>query len=114
VPAPSISEQPPEPAKDPELAAVRDGHDLHLKTGNPKAALDAYERYLARYPAGRFVPEARYNSALNLLKLGRRDAARRLLTPFAEGRYGSYRRKEASALLHALEKAPTAAPAPAP
>ncbi len=102
--APEEVEAPP--PRDPELAAFRAGHDLHFKKGNPAQALAAYQRYLSRYPSGRFVPEARYNSALNLLKLGRRDEARRLLSPFAEGGYGGYRQAQATALLRALEPSP--------
>lgn len=113
-PEPAAVEPPRPPDPDPELAAFRAGHDLHFKQGNPQSALAAYQSYLARYPSGRFVPEARYNSALNLLKLGRRDEARRQLEPFAEGRFGNYRQKEAAALLDALRAAPGPSQPPTP
>jgi hypothetical protein len=48
------------------------------------------------------VPEARYNRALCLLRLHRNDEARAALTPFAQGRYGSYRRADAEKLLEAV------------
>lgn len=95
--------EPPEPEHDPELRHFRKAHDLHYKQSSPRAAIAAYRDYLARYPSGRFVPEARYNIALGTLKLGRHDEAKRLLAPFAEGRYGSNRKGAAKALLDSLE-----------
>jgi hypothetical protein len=50
------------------------------------------------------VPEARYALALDQIKLGNDAAAREALTPFAAGRYGGYRQKEARALLQALDE----------
>jgi TolA-binding protein len=70
--------------------------------GQSRAAIAAYEEYLQAYPQGRFVPEARYNSALDSIKAGDHDSARRLLEPFAAGTYGGYRRAEAQRLLEAL------------
>jgi hypothetical protein len=62
----------------------------------------AYGDYLRAYPKGRFVPEARYNSALDWIKLGDTAAARAALAPFANGTYGGYRQSEAKQLLEAL------------
>jgi len=98
---PSAPEPPPEPAPDRELARFRAAHDLHFG-GRAREAIRAYAEYLKAYPDGRFVPEARYNSALDHIKLGDSAAAREALEPFAEGRYGNYRRKEARELLEAL------------
>jgi hypothetical protein len=99
---PSIApEPPPEPARDRELSRFRAAHDLHFG-GRAREAIRAYDEYLLAYPNGRFVPEARYNSALDQIKLGNTAAAREALEPFAEGRYGNYRRKEARQLLDAL------------
>lgn len=101
-PRPSRVRAPPAPpAPDPELRRFRTAHELHVQ-GEPRAAIAAYEAYLHEYPNGRFVPEARYNSALDAIKVGDRDAARRLLQPFADGAYGGYRRTEAQRLLEAL------------
>jgi hypothetical protein len=98
VPAPA---PPPEPARDQELARFRRAHDLHFD-GRAREAIRAYAEYLEAYPKGRFVPEARYNSALDHIKLGDTASARAALEPFAAGRYGDYRRKEAQQLLDAL------------
>ena len=68
------------------------------------AALRAWDAYLAAAPSGRFAPEARYNRALCLVRLGRKDDAERALRPFADGAYGSYRRDEAKALIEALQR----------
>jgi hypothetical protein len=73
------------------------------------AALIAWDAYLGEYPEGRFAIEARYERALCLLRLGRNDEARQALVPFAEGRFGRYRERDARALLDAL-----ASEAPAP
>jgi hypothetical protein len=51
------------------------------------------------------VPEARYNRALNQIKLGRAGAARQSLEPFARGDHGLYRQQQARQLLEALERA---------
>jgi hypothetical protein len=97
----SARPQPPEPAADPELSAFRRAHELHVQS-SPRAAIEAYGAYLGAYPQGRFVPEARYNTALDWIKLGDTAAARAALAPFANGTYGGYRQSEAKQLLEAL------------
>jgi outer membrane biosynthesis protein TonB len=82
-------------------------HRAHFETRDPAAALGAWEAYLAAVPSApkadaAFATEASYNRALCLVRLGRTEAARQALTPFADGRYGSYRQAEARALLDAL------------
>lgn len=89
------------PAPDPELGRFRAAHELHVQ-GQARAAIAAYEEYLQAHPQGRFVPEARYNSALDSIKIGDYESARRLLQPFASGAEGGYRRAEAQRLLEAL------------
>jgi hypothetical protein len=54
---------------------------------------------LAAAPNGSFAPEARYNRALSLIRLGRSSEAQSALAPFANGSYGVYRQSEARALL---------------
>lgn len=103
--APSSTEPTTEADPDPELRAFRRAHDLHFRAADPRGAIAAYEEYLKAYPRGRFVPEARYNTALNLLKLGRRDRARTILQSFARADHGAYRQAEASELLDALNEA---------
>lgn len=87
---------------DPELARFRAAHELHFQGSHPSAAIAAYDAYLREFPDGRFVPEARYNRALDYIKLGDQARARRELRPFADGAYGEYRKREAEQLLEAL------------
>lgn len=87
-----------------EIQAFRKADDLYRRVGDLRAAVSAYREYTRSYPAGRFVPEAKYNSALALLELGRTTEARTLLRPFADGAYGSYRQSAAQKLLDALEQ----------
>lgn len=102
-PRAAASEAPAEPERDRELGRFRRAHDLHFE-GSASAAIDAYTDYLREYPEGRFVPEARYAVALDQIKLGNDAAAREALAPFAAGRYGGYRQKEARTLLRALDE----------
>jgi hypothetical protein len=48
------------------------------------------------------VPEAKYNRAIDLLKLRRYVEARAALLPFANGAYGAYHREGARELLRAI------------
>ncbi len=89
-----------------ERRAYEEAHALHFEAHAPAAALGAWDGYLTRYPNGRFSVEARYNRALTLVRLGRRDEAREALTPFADGSHGEYRRREASELIDALASEP--------
>jgi TolA-binding protein len=98
---PAAARPPPELPADPELSAFRAAHELHVR-GDPRAAIDAYAEYLRTYPHGRFVPEARYNTGLDEIKLGDTRAARQALEPFAQGAYEGYRQREARQLLEAL------------
>lgn len=105
-PAPRVRTVDPAPVEAPaaarELGLFRAAHDLHFRGDRPREAIAAYDAYLREYPRGRFVPEARYNAALDHIKLGERAAAREALTAFADGDYGGYRQKEARELLDAL------------
>lgn len=87
---------------DPTLALYRVAHAAHFVDHDPARALAAWDAYLRAAPQGEFAPEARYNRALSLVRLGRSAEARAALEPFANGAYGSYRRAEASALLERL------------
>lgn len=89
---------------DPQAALFAEAHRLHFTDRDPARALVAWERYLAAAPNGRLAPEARYNRALALVRLGRRGEAQQELTAFASGMYGDYRRAEAKALLDAVAR----------
>ncbi|MBN1608434.1 MAG: hypothetical protein JW940_17515 [Polyangiaceae bacterium] len=86
-----------------ELDLYRAAHRAHFREHDCPGAIQAWERYLAQAPRGRFTLEARYNRALCLVRLGREDAAAAALRPFAQGSFGGYRQSDARALLEALE-----------
>ncbi|HTA89263.1 MAG TPA: hypothetical protein VK745_06800 [Polyangiaceae bacterium] len=90
------------PREDPSLGLYRVAHAAHFVDHDPVRALAAWDAYLAAAPHGAFAPEAQYNRALSLVRLGRNDEATSALRPFAEGAYGGYRQAEASALLERL------------
>ena len=87
---------------DQESPLYEAAHEAHFVARDPARALVAWDAYLAKYPNGRFAPEAKYNRALSLLRLGRRDEGREALAPFADGVHGDYRRREAKKLRDAL------------
>lgn len=104
-PARAIAAEPPTLPRDGELWAFRAAYQA--QTGGVAAtdALAAWERYLAAYPGGRLAPEARWNRAVLLVRLGRDAQAKAALTPFAEGAEGGYRQSEAARLLRGLDAA---------
>jgi hypothetical protein len=77
-------------------------HRAHFVELDFSRALAAWDAYLVQAPDGRFAPEARYNRALCLARLGRHREASAALAPFAEAPAGSYRQEQASALRAAL------------
>jgi TolA-binding protein len=87
---------------DRETPLYEDAHEAHFVARDPARALAAWDAYLVGYPSGRFAPEAKYNRALSLLRLGRKDEANEALAPFADGAHGEYRKREAKKLLDAL------------
>jgi TolA-binding protein len=118
--APTAEEPPPAPPAPRPSAAVTapasaaptvsaeeerlyaEAHRAHFEARDYPRALAAWDAYLAGHPAGRLAPEARYNRALCLVRLGRRGEAQTALEAFARGDYGSYRRAESTRLLEAL------------
>ena len=98
---------PPADRAEGERLAYERAHRAHFFTDSPAPALAAWDQYLAAYPHGTFAPEARYNRALCLVRLGRHADAVAALTPFARGDFGGYRRREAGDLLQALADAGT-------
>jgi hypothetical protein len=91
-------------APDPELELYRAAHRAHFQEQDTLRALGGWNAYLEQNPNGRFVLEARYNRALCLVRLGRKDEARAALSPFANGSFGGYREREAKELIEALSK----------
>jgi hypothetical protein len=89
------------PSDEEPLYAI--AHDAHFVARDPARALTAWDAYLAKHPRGRLAPEARYNRAIALVRLGRTEEAKAALGPFAAGSFGSYRRAEARRLIDALD-----------
>jgi len=99
VEAPAAAKPPVVEADD---ALYRAAHQAHFVTRDPAAAFAAWDAYLRAAPRGRFAPEAHYNRALCLVRLGRKAEAERTLELFATGSFGGYRKAEAKALLDAM------------
>jgi tetratricopeptide (TPR) repeat protein len=93
---------------DAEADAYGRAHRAHFEGGAPEQALAAWDDYLRLYPRGAFEPEARFNRAICLLRLRRFAHAERALRPFADGRFGNYRRADAEQLLSWLRDRPPA------
>lgn len=89
-------------ATDAEGELFEGAYRAHFVDHDPARALEGWDAYLKAYPNGRFALEARYNRAIALVRLDRRDEARSALAPFADGTYGSYRQREAGELLEVL------------
>lgn len=102
--SPSSAPSPPPSANDPHAALFADAHRIHFVEKDPARAIGAWDAYLAAAPNGRFAPEARYNRALALVRLGRHAESKKDLEAFANGSFGEYRRSEARALLDALAR----------
>jgi len=96
---------PPAAAPPSPDALYEEAHFAHFVRKDYAAALRAWDRYLALGPAT-FTPEAGYNRAIALVRLGRRDEAAAALRPFANGEYGNYRTREAGDLLRMLAAPP--------
>jgi hypothetical protein len=83
-------------------ALYRAAHHAQFAGADPARALLLWDRYLTAAPNGGLSPEARYNRAIALVRLGRKAEAATALEPFARGEYGGYRRAEAASLLEVL------------
>lgn len=102
-PASTSPEERSAPPRDPSEADVyARAHKLHFEGTDPGVALTAWDDYLTRFPGGRFVPDARYNRAIDLLKLQRYAEARAALAPFADGTFGGYHAEDARELLRSI------------
>jgi TolA-binding protein len=98
-----------------ESRAYAPAHQAHFVDDDPARALAGWNGYLHRYPAGTFAPEARFNRALILVRLGRFDDAAQALDVVARDRASAYPHPEACALLHWLGRRssrPVGPPAP--
>jgi len=93
---------PPAPAAaaGPEEIYAR-AHRAQFAQRDYVAALALWDEYLAT-TGGTLGLEARWNRAIALVRLGRRDQAVAALAPFAAGQNEGYRQEEAQALLRVL------------
>jgi hypothetical protein len=78
---------------------------LQFTQSNYRAALVAWDSYLAVANGGALVGEARFNRAVCLVALGRYGEARAALTKIANGAGGAAYQARAHTLLQALENA---------
>ena len=99
---PALPPAPEASAADGESRWYGAAHVAHFSGGDPQRALAAWNAYLTRYPHGAFEPEARFNRAVSLVRLRLFEQASSALAPFANGRFGAYRREEAQRLLEWL------------
>jgi hypothetical protein len=99
---------------DGELAAYARAHRAHFIEDAPTHALAAWDAYLSSYPAGALAPEASYNRAVCLARLGRFVEASAAFRPFARGRFRGYRREEAARFLDWLADRRSVRPSPGP
>jgi len=104
------SVKPPRPATPPPAPqdvddVYRAAHRAHFNQQDYARALPLWDRYLELAgPEHVLLPEARFNRAIALYRLGQWAAAKRALEPFAGGEYGRYRRADAERLLEAIER----------
>lgn len=94
-----------------EARAYGRAHQLHFVEAAPARALAAWDDYLRTFPRGRLAPEARYNRALCLVRLGRTTDAERALLAFARAGDG-YRRADAQRMLDWIHAQPSGDQAP--
>jgi hypothetical protein len=90
-------------AEDADRLAFEGAHRAHFGEVEPDRALVLWDDYLARFPFGQFRIEARFNRAVCLMRLGRREDAREALRPFASGEIPG-REREASRWIEALDQ----------
>lgn len=92
------------PPTDAATTAYAAAHQAHFVDRDWPRALDFWSRYLALAPTGPLAPEAHFNRAVCLLRLGRHLDAASELEPFAAGQWRGYRQREAAQLLAAMPK----------
>lgn len=85
--------------EDPELVAFAAAYRQTFDVGPDGVALARWQDYLTRWPDGRFAPEATWNAAYCLRRLGRGDEAEPLLRRIAGGTLGPAHVADAERLL---------------
>lgn len=109
---PSVAVPPAAAPAAPTPSAVVDPEEIYARAHRAQFALRDYMAALALWDAylatsgGALALEARWNRAIALIHLGRREAAIAALASFAAGENEGYRQEEAQSLLRVLEAAP--------
>jgi TolA-binding protein len=85
-----------------ELDLYARAHELHFHGNSPRAALQVWTQYVARFPHGRFIPEAQFNRAVCLVQIGDSAAARRLLTQLVRSTGSDHPKEQVERLLAEL------------
>ncbi len=84
---------------DTEAQAYARAHRAHFVDQTPARALAAWNEYLRQHPRGALAPEAQFNRALCLVRLGRFSEAMRALRAFAASHPDGYRKADVERLL---------------
>ena len=75
---------------------------MHFHESSPRAALRAWNEYIARFPQGRFLPEAELNRAVCLVRLGDIERAREVLLRLTAASGSEHPKEQAEKLLARL------------
>lgn len=84
---------------DEETRAYARAHRAHFVEQSPVRALAAWTEYLRRFPRGSLAPEAQFNRALCLVRLGRFAEASGALQTFAASHRDGYRKADIERLV---------------
>jgi len=87
-----------------ELDAYQAAHDAHFKTQDYRIAQMLWLQYLQSFPNGRLAPEAKYNRAVALLRLGDQEQANREFQQLLQESRLAYRHGEILRFLRAPSK----------
>lgn len=101
----------PATAEPSDLERYHAGYAAQYERHDYGAALVAWNAYLQHVPGGRFTPDVRYNRAVALAELGRKQEAIAALAPFAAGAYGPLRQQSATKLTRKLSAESETVPA---
>jgi TolA-binding protein len=85
-----------------EFILYEKAHRLHFHEGQSAGALRLWDAYIEQFPTGRFLPEARFNRAVCLVRLGALERARAALEQIIAERAANYSTEQAHGLLARL------------
>ena len=85
-----------------ELDTYERAHRMHFHESSPRATLRGWNEYIARFPQGRFLPEAQFNRAICLVRLGDIERAREVLLRLTAAGGSDHPKEQAEKLLARL------------